>query len=194
MLHLLIITLLRAVIVIDEKVRYNKFMNSNTIYLTVTAAIALAGYLFTYWNNLRMARHQARLGLVNERLNKFYGPLYIIVKTINTSYQAQLVKAGKKQIYQDGKALSKEEWQEHHAWVMAVYAPLEQSLSDLIIQNAHLIQEKNVSEALLKLVAHVSVTQALIYKWNKEDFTELYPTIDFPYEAITEYAERSIMS
>ncbi len=44
---------------------------------------------------------------------------------------------------------------------------------------------------MLTLVAHVSVTKALIHKWMKDDFSERYPVIDFPHAEIAAYAEKS---
>ncbi len=159
--------------------------------LIVTAAVAVIGYFLTYWNNLRLSRHQAQLELVNRRLNEFYGPLFIITRTISIAYQAQLTKLGRKQVYEEGRRLTPAEWEENYAWVVAVYAPLEQELSDLVIHKAHLLREQTIPESLLTLVAHVSVTKALIHKWQKNDFSELYPAIDFPYTEITAYAETS---
>ena len=159
--------------------------------MIVTAAVAVIGYFLTYWNNLRLARHQAHLDLVNRRLNEFYGPLFIITRTISIAYQAQLSKSGKKQVYEEGPKLTPEEWEENYAWVVAVYAPLEQELSELIVHKAHLLREQTIPESLLTLVAHVSVTKALIHKWQKNDFSELYPAIDFPYAELTAYAETS---
>lgn len=166
-------------------------MNVSVTPLVVTAAIAVIGYFLTYWNNLRLTRHQSRLDLVNRRLNEFYGPLFIITRTIAIAYQAQLTKLGRKQVYEAGRQLTPEEWQENYAWVVAVYAPLEQELSDLIIHKAHLLREQTIPEPLLTLVAHVSVTKALIHKWQKNDFSELYPVIDFPYTDIAAYADHS---
>jgi hypothetical protein len=166
-------------------------MNLSALSVILTVGIAFIGYFLTYWNNLRLARHQAHLDLVNRRLNEFYGPLFIITRTMSTAYQAQLSKSGKGQVYEPGKALTQEEWEENYAWVVAVYAPLEDQLSDLIVHKAHLLREPTIPASLLTLVAHVSVTQALIHKWKKGDFSELYPVIDFPHAEITAYAERS---
>ena len=166
-------------------------MNVSAIPLIATVTVAVIGYFLTYWNNLRLSRHQAHLELVSRRLNEFYGPLFIITRTIATAYQAQLSKLGRKQVYEEGKQLTPAEWEENYAWVVAVFVPLEQELSDLIIHKAHLLREQNIPESLLTLVAHVSVTKALIHKWQKNDFSELYPVIDFPYAEIAAYAEKS---
>ena len=168
-------------------------MNVSITPLIVTAAVAVIGYFLTYWNNLRLSRHQARLELVNRRLNEFYGPLFIITRTISIAYQAQLTKLGRKQVYEEGRTLTPEEWEDNYAWVVAVYAPLEQELSDLIVRKAHLLREQAIPEVLLTLVAHVSVTKALLHKWQKNDFSELYPVIDFPYAGIAAYADTSYM-
>jgi hypothetical protein len=68
---------------------------------------------------------------VNQQLNAFYGPLFIITRTISTAYHAQLSKSGRSQVYEEGRQLTQKEWGENYAWVVAVYAPLEDQLSDL---------------------------------------------------------------
>ena len=85
----------------------------SAIPLIATITVAVIGYFLTYWNNLRLSRHQAHLELVNRRLNEFYGPLFIITRTISTAYQAQLSKLGRKQVYEEGKKLTPAEWEEN---------------------------------------------------------------------------------
>jgi hypothetical protein len=166
-------------------------MYLTAISLIVTVLLAVAGYVFTYWHNLQASRHQARLDLVNQRLNKFYGPLFIVAKTISTAYQTQLAKSGTKTVFQEGRKPTQQEWDENYAWVMGVYAPLEAELSDLVVHNAHLIREQSIPESLMTLLAHVAVAQALLHKWNKGDFSEQYPAIDFPHAEIAAYAGQS---
>jgi len=156
-------------------------------YILATVVVAISGYLFTYWNNLRHARHQAELELVNRRLNKFYGPLYIIVHSTAIAYREHHSKIGKKQSVQ----ISKKEQEEYKSWILSVYAPMAERLSELILDGAHLIREEKMPNALLNLIAHVSVTKALIYKWENGDYSELNPSIDYPFKEITEYAEKS---
>ena len=43
----------------------------------LTIVLAFAGYLVTFWSTRVMARRADRLRLVNQRLNEFYGPLYV---------------------------------------------------------------------------------------------------------------------
>ena len=43
----------------------------------LTVVLAFAGYLMTFWSTRVMARRADRLRLVNQRLNEFYGPLYV---------------------------------------------------------------------------------------------------------------------
>ena len=156
-------------------------------YILATVVVAFTGYLFTYWNNLRHAKHQAELELVNRRLNKFYGPLYIIVHSTAIAYHEHQSKLSKKQNGQ----ISKKEQEEYKAWILSVYAPLAEKLSALIQDGAHLIREEKMPQALLDLIAHVYVTKALIYKWENGDYSELHPSIDYPFKEITEYAEES---
>ncbi len=43
----------------------------------LTIILAFAGYLVTFMFTRMMARRSDRLKLVNQRLNEFYGPLYV---------------------------------------------------------------------------------------------------------------------
>ena len=65
------------------------------VALLWTIVLAFAGYLVTFWSNRVMARRADRLRLVNQRLNEFYGPLYVATVTGNIAYKALLAKQGK---------------------------------------------------------------------------------------------------
>ncbi len=64
------------------------------VALLWTIVLAFAGYLVTFWSNRVMARRADRLRLVNQRLNEFYGPLYVATVTGNIAYKALLAKQG----------------------------------------------------------------------------------------------------
>ena len=60
-----------------------------------TIVLAFAGYLVTFMINRMMARRADRLRLVNQRLNEFYGPLYVATVAGNIAYNSLLKKQGK---------------------------------------------------------------------------------------------------
>ena len=65
----------------------------------LTIVLAFAGYLVTFLSTRMMARRADRLRLVNERLNEFYGPLYVASQAGNIAYRSLLKKQGKTQSF-----------------------------------------------------------------------------------------------
>jgi hypothetical protein len=74
----------------------SSFLSSNTLQsaAVLTIVLAFAGYLVTFMSNRMMARRADRLRLVNQRLNKFYGPLYVATVAGNIAYKSLLAKQG----------------------------------------------------------------------------------------------------
>jgi len=61
----------------------------------LTIFLAFAGYLVTFLFTRMMARRSDRLRLVDQRLNEFYGPLYVASRAGDIAYQSLLKKQGK---------------------------------------------------------------------------------------------------
>ena len=60
----------------------------------LTIMLAFAGYLVTFMGTRMMARRADRLRLVNQRLNEFYGPLYVATVAGNIAYKVAAQEAG----------------------------------------------------------------------------------------------------
>ena len=63
----------------------------------LTIILAFAGYLVTFMGTRMMARRTDLLRLVNQRINEFYGPLYVATVAGNIAYRSLLKKQGKTQ-------------------------------------------------------------------------------------------------
>ncbi|MBE2202259.1 MAG: hypothetical protein IAE79_26855 [Anaerolinea sp.] len=165
-------------------------MYLETISLLATIILALAGYLSTYWNDLRLTKRQEKLDLVNKRISEFYGPLFVATHTSGKAYHALLQKLGKRAVFTDETAPATErdivEWR---IWVKTVFMPNNLLMEKLIVDKAYLIREEQMPDCLLEFITHVSGYKAVIEKWNTGDFSENVST-DFPEELIT-YATQS---
>lgn len=156
-------------------------MSLEIISLAIPVFLAFAGYMITYWYNLRLAKRKEQLDLVNKRLNDFYGPLYITSQAGYSAYKTLLTKLNRKSIFEktdpppDDQVL--EEWR---IWLTTVFMPLNEIREQLILENAHLIREEQMPECLLQFIAHVSVYKAIVKKWELGDYSEHAPLIDYP--------------
>ena len=156
----------------------------NAVLLTVV--LAFAGYLVTSMFTRMMARRADRLKLVNQRLNEFYGPLYVATVAGNISYRALLEKQGKKTCH----PIRDEDMKEWVLWMTTIFMPLNDVREKIIIGNAHLIVEEQMPRCLLDFVTHVVGYKAVLAKWAEGNYGERRSTIGWPPE-FDSYVERS---
>ena len=152
----------------------------------LTILLAFAGYLITFWITRTMARRADRLKLVNERLNEFYGPLYVASQAGNIAYRSLLNKQGKTQSY----PILDSELEEWVLWMKTIFMPLNDIRERIIIEKAHLIVEEQMPRCLLDFVTHVVGYKAVLAKWADGNYTERRSTIGWPPE-FDLYVERS---
>ena len=152
----------------------------------LTIVLAFAGYLVTFLSTRMMARRADRLRLVNERLNEFYGPLYVASQAGNIAYRSLLKKQGKTQSF----PILDSEMKEWMLWMTTIFMPLNDIREKIIIENAHLIVEEQMPKCLLDFVTHVVGYKAVLSKWAEGDYSERRSTIGWPPEFDT-YVERS---
>jgi hypothetical protein len=158
----------------------------NAAILILTIVLAFAGYLVTFLSNRMMARRSDRLRLVNQRLNEFYGPLYVATVAGNIAYKSLLKKQGKAQSF----PILDSELEEWVLWMKTIFMPLNDIREKIIIENAHLIVEEQMPHCLLDFVTHVVGYKALLAKWAEGDYTERRSMIGWPPE-FDVYVERS---
>jgi hypothetical protein len=152
----------------------------------LTIILAFAGYLVTFLISRMMARRADRLRLVNERLNDFYGPLYIASQAGNIAYRSLLDRQGKMQ----SDPILDSEMKEWMLWMTTIFMPLNDIREKIIIEKAHLIVEEQMPRCLLDFVTHVVGYKAVLAKWAEGDYSERRSTIGWPPE-FDIYVERS---
>jgi len=159
---------------------------SNAALLVLTIILAFVGYLVTFMINRMMARRADRLRLVDQRLNQFYGPLYVATVAGNIAYKSLLAKQGKSHCH----PIRDEDLKEWVLWMTTIFMPLNDVRENIIIENAHLIVEEQMPTCLLDFVTHVVGYKALMAKWAEGDYTERRSIIGWPPE-FDIYVERS---
>jgi hypothetical protein len=152
----------------------------------LTVVLAFGGYLVTFFITQMMARRADRLKLVNERLNEFYGPLYVASKAGDAAYRSLLQKQGKTQSF----PIRDSDLEEWTLWMKTIFAPLNDIREKIIIEKAHLIVEEQMPHCLLDFVTHVVGYKAVMARWAEGDYSERRSTIGWPPE-FDLYVERS---
>lgn len=153
---------------------------------SLTIGLAFVGYLMTFWITRVMARRADHLRLIDQRLNEFYGPLYVATVAGNTAYRSLLHKQGKTQCH----PIRDEDLKEWILWMTTIFMPLNDIRERIIIEKAHLIVEEQMPRCLFDFVTHVVGYKAVMAKWAEGDYSERRSIIGWPPEFDT-YVERS---
>jgi hypothetical protein len=162
--------------------------------LIITIILAFIGYIATYINNALMEKRKQNLELINKRINNFYGPLYVAVEVGRASIKAFFASINKKiDIDNDlpmQEPFSDKEEAEYRIWLENVFMPLNEWCEIVMRENAYLIIEEGMPPCILEYFSHVYTYKAIIGKWKKNDFTEIYSAIPYPKE-LYKYATES---
>ena len=117
-------------------------------------------------NAMNLERRKAELAFVSDQIRQLYGPLFSLSQTRRAAFDAMLDGTGRAG-YFDGSKLDPEELRRWRLWRVEVMAPLVEQMSDIILKNAHLIEETKMPGSFLKLMAHRSSYKAVIKNWEQ---------------------------
>lgn len=167
-------------------------MSSTTIQLIaiITSIIlAFCGYLATYLNKLKLSKRSEKLSLINQQIDKLYGPLYIITQTSRVLFLALQEKMHLKGKNIDDDAPNNDaDLSEWRLWVENVFLVYNDHLEKLILNNAHLIIEDDYPDCFKLFCAHQASLRIVVEKWKHSNYTEKISMINYPLE-LNEYAE-----
>jgi hypothetical protein len=137
-----------------------------------------------------MARRADHLRLVDQRLNDFYGPLYVATVAGNIAYKSLLGKQGKTQCH----PIRDEDLKEWILWMTTIFMPLNDVREKIIIENAHLVIEEQMPQCLLDFVTHVVGYKALMAQWAEGDYAERRSIIGWPpeFDAYVEHSYKAL--
>jgi hypothetical protein len=149
--------------------------------LLVPVVVALLGYWLSKRSQLELTRRRERLELINDRLNHFYGPLYVSSQVAYMAYKALMDKMGGEAVFRQ-TPMAENVRREWRVWVEHIFLPLNNASEELIVRNAHLVREEEFPESLLLFVTHAALYKAMVVKWGQGDESELAPAVDYPLE------------
>lgn len=161
------------------------------IAVALTIGLAVAGYVATYVNGLRLGRRQERLSRVNRQLGEFYGPLFALTEANARIFRALMERTARA----DGRSPfahdippTPDELAEWRLWVGAVFLPNIRAMRDVIVTKADLLEESEMPPVLLQMYAHVAGYELVVARWEQGDHSEHQSVVAFPGDEIAAYA------
>ena len=167
-------------------------MDTNLIVTTIiTILLALIGYFATYLNNLRLSQRSERLTRINRQLGELYGPLFSLTHASNIAWKGfRSVYRPGQSFFVNGKGPTEEELKAWRLWMTTVFMPINLRIYEIILSKSELLIETEMPECLLLFCAHTTAYQAVIKKWEANDYSEHLSVINYPSD-IDKYAETS---
>jgi hypothetical protein len=122
----------------------------STTVAIVGVCVAAAGYLVTFFANLLVAQHTAKVERLRTELREFYGPLYIASLAGRAAYLEYLARIGMKVDPEDvtGREIVEKLVRDPHLtgetraewwlWFTQVFGPLDDLRGNLVLNKGHL--------------------------------------------------------
>jgi hypothetical protein len=161
---------------------------TTAVTLGVTVALALLGYLLTHRSNLRVDQRRARLARVNEQLSEFYGPLFALSRSGEVAWRAFRSRYRPSEpFWSVDSPASAEELAEFRRWMTQVFMPNNRLMRKVIVGRADLLDEHEMPEVLVALLAHVASYEVVLGRWEDGDVSQHRAIVDFPGDDFAAY-------
>lgn len=160
----------------------------------VGVLVAAIGYFVKYGADLRLAQRNDRLQRITLQLSEFYGPLLALTQSGEESWDAfrRRYRPGSDSFWRPNPPPTREDILIWRLWVTTVFMPVNERITQLVIEHADLIEEPEMPPCLLAVCAHVAGYQAIIKQWEsgevslrREDNLSL---VNFPGQELADYA------
>ena len=172
-------------------------MNTEFLVTTVvTISLAFAGYIITYFINIRLEQRKARLERVNRQLKDLYGPLFALRQASSRAWASfnSILNAkyptGSKAVFVDNEESHPDKMKLWVRWMETVFMPLNEKIYELIETNSDLLIEEEMPQCILDFLAHVAAYKVVKRQWMEGDYSEYTSVINYPRE-IDNYAIQS---
>jgi hypothetical protein len=160
----------------------------------VPILLALATFVATYLNGLRLAQRKEQLDLVERQLRDLYGPLVALCTANEMAYHQAFRKLYRPEIpmwdpprEDPARWPTQDEISAFHLWTKEVFMPLNREVFQRIVNHTDLLIEAEMPQCLLDLLAHITAYEGLIKEWEGGNMSHHTPVIRFPGD-LKEYA------
>ena len=167
-------------------------MNLTTaVTISASILIAIAGYVATYANTLRLTRRADQLNRINRQLSELYGPLLATANSSTRAFVAfcsiHIPRYGnwRDQRGEFASRAAEENWE---LWARSVFVPLNDRMRELVLAKADLIVDDTLPPVLLDLLEHTETYHGVVAQWDHHDYSRHWSTLSFPKDLLA-YAE-----
>jgi hypothetical protein len=154
---------------------------STLVPILVPLLVGLLAIAGARWNATRLEKTKAELAFLNDQLGKLYGPLFALNKASQAAWKQFRHR------YRPGGVFFRKDdppseadlvaWRQ---WMTCVFMPMNERMVEAILGNIHLIEDSEVPDSFLELIAHVEGYRVIRHRWELGDFSEHLSLLVFP--------------
>jgi hypothetical protein len=169
-----------------------KNLNSIVLIVATTAVAAVFNYWSTYRSNVSTAKRAERLNRLNRQLGELYGPVRMLRYAGETAFLTFKRKyfPERPELFWKGVEPSVEDYSAWRIWLKFTLMPINKRIERLLLEHGDLIEGREIPQAVLDYLAHVSALDAVIAQWEQGNFKDFKSGIRYPIE-FNEHIEKT---
>jgi hypothetical protein len=140
--------------------------------ILVGVLIAVIPAVLGYWVSFAQSTRTAKLTMVNQQIEKLYGPLYALTRAndVTWEYFSKNNWSNKSRYYFDPQQPPSDyEVTNWRRWMRSVFQPLNLQMEHVIVTNSQLIVGTRMPTAFSRLIAQTESYKAVISQWTESD-------------------------
>lgn len=152
----------------------------------VGVCVAAIGYVVKYRIDFKLAQRDDPLARINRQLSEFYGPLLALTRSGEESWKAfrRRYRPGEGSFWRGGPPPSAEDAAAWRRWMTTVFMPVNERMTEIVLNSADLIEEPEMPPCRLAPCAHVAGYQAIVKKWESGEIS----VVNFPNQELSGHA------
>jgi hypothetical protein len=143
--------------------------------------VTSAGWRKTAADQIDLEQRKANVQLVNDQIRYLYGPLYGYMVASTDAWREFRKQYRPAQPFWGSKPSPTED--ERKAWIRwmkTVFIPINDKMSNTILDNAHLIDGKEMPKVFVDFLTHAETIKPVVAAWDQNDFSQMVGAINYP--------------
>jgi hypothetical protein len=152
-----------------------------------TILVTSAGWRQTAADQIGLEQRKASLQLLSDQIRYLYGPLYGYMRASTDAWREFRKQYRPGQPFWGSKPPPTEE--DRKAWVRwmkTVFIPINDKMSSTILDNAHLIDGKEMPKVFVDFLTHAETVKPIVIAWDQNDFSQMTGATNYP-DGINKY-------
>jgi hypothetical protein len=155
--------------------------------IITTILVTSAGWRQTAADQIDLEQRRAKLQFLTDQISYLYGPLYgYMIASTDAWAEFRQQYRPRKPFWGFKPDPTPDEIKAWVLWVKSVFVPINDKMSNIILDNSHLIDGKEMPKVFVDFLTHAETIKPVVAAWDKNDFSYMVGAINYP-EGLNKY-------